>query len=105
MKKKTKFLINKNTPPKFTAEDMFIMLLEERRIIQKKQLEENLATIDERFAELAELVGRMLTDEEGSAILDIVDELTPKKPDGNYLCALLPFDYAWEVYETKNAEL
>jgi hypothetical protein len=45
------------------------------------------------------MLGRELTENEQIAILDIVDEYTPKDKDGNYLCHLLPFDYAWKVYK------
>ena len=46
-----------------------------------------------------------MTEEEEIAILEIVDEYTPKDKDGDYLVSLLPFEYAWEIYENKNEEL
>jgi hypothetical protein len=82
---------------KFTAEDMLEALLEE-------QEGANIAIIDEHLRYLAMDVGRDLTEEEQMAILDIVDEYTPKAKDGNYLCPLLPFDYAWKIYRIKNTE-
>ena len=77
-----------------TPEDLFKALNEEREA-------QNIAIIDERLDELAEMLGRQLTDEEQSAILDIVDEHTPTGKDGMYLYPLLPFDYAWQIYQLK----
>lgn len=80
---------------KYTMED-FLREQEDFRV------EKNIEIIDENFEELAECVGREITEEEQSDILDIVDELTPKNAEGNYIAELLPFDYAWKVYEAKN---
>ncbi|SRR5258708_16223334 len=102
MKKKALEFAHDNMSPKFThkdIEDLFAALTEQQKIEQDKQIEENVDVIDERFRRLATLVvGRELTEEEEMAILDIVDEYTPKNAEGNYLCDLLPFDYAWQVY-------
>ncbi|MEI6378096.1 MAG: hypothetical protein WCO55_00410 [Candidatus Falkowbacteria bacterium] len=57
--------------------------------------------IDKKLEELEELIGRDLKEFEESAILDIVDELTPKRADGKYIVDLLPFDYAWEIYKAR----
>lgn len=66
-------------------------------------VKDNVAEIDERLEDLVEYLGRELTEGETSAILDIVDEYTPKDSKGNYLIELLPFDYAWRVYEAKKS--
>jgi hypothetical protein len=106
MKKKAQEFAHDNMLPKFTGKDMddlFKALSEERKIAQEKQEKENVEIIDERLRYLGTLVvGKDLTEEEQMAILDIVDEYTPKDKDGNYLCSLLPFDYAWEIYQIKN---
>lgn len=68
------------------------------------QEKDNLAEIDERFEALSAHIGRLLTKEETDDILDIVDEYTPKNENGNYLYPLIPFEYAWEIYEIKKSE-
>lgn len=70
-------------------------------ILEGQRMEENIAYIDARLAELAEDLGRELTEAEQSVILDIVDEYTPHDEEGNFLCDLLPFEYAWEIYQVK----
>ena len=67
----------------------------------EQQIEQNVEQIDENIEMLQESVGRELSEEEQSAILDIVDEYTPKNEDGKYV-GLLPFDKAWEIYELRN---
>lgn len=69
--------------------------------IQRQQIESNVETIDENFESLSDYVGRDLTAKEQSAILDIVDDYTPKDSDGNYQGAIMSFDKAWEIYELK----
>jgi hypothetical protein len=102
MKNKARKFARDNMLPKFTAEDMFEMLFEERKIVEKKRTEENIDIINERFRDLSAVLGKELTGDEESAILDIVDEYTPKDKDGNYLYPLLPFDYAWKIYRIKD---
>lgn len=63
--------------------------------------EENIEALDDNFEDLSALVGRDLTDAEQSAVLDIVDDYTPKDRDGNYSGEILPFEKAWEIYELK----
>ena len=79
---------------RYTLEDLF-------REQKKLRVKDNLAIIDELLEDLEEDSGRELTEHETSAILDIVDEYTPKDDKGNYIVELLPFDYAWEIYEAK----
>ncbi|MDR3642873.1 MAG: hypothetical protein P4L74_04575 [Candidatus Doudnabacteria bacterium] len=108
MKNKAQKFASDTMLPKMSLEDVFWVVMEEHKVAQKQasdedqRIEGNIGIIDEQFLELEEIVGRELTEEEQSAILDIVDEYTPKDKDGNYLCSLLPFDYAWEIYEVKN---
>jgi hypothetical protein len=94
MKKGTKKYKLDDFLPKFTF-DEFLKKQEDLRV------EKNVDKINENFEELAEYIGRELTVYEESAILDIVDEYTPKDANGDYLTGILPFDYAWEVYEAK----
>jgi len=72
---------------------------ERQRETQRTQ--ENIGHIDNELETLADYVGRPLKESEEEAILDIVDEFTPKDEDGNYAGALLPMDRAWEIYELK----
>lgn len=67
-----------------------------------ERISQNEETIDENLENLSALVGRDLTEREQSAVLDIVDEYTPKGNDGNYLGPTIPFEKAWEIYELKS---
>lgn len=69
---------------------------------QQQRIEGNVATIDDNFDNLSDYVGRELTAKEQSAILDIVDDFTPKDEYGRYAGPLIPFEKAWEMYELKN---
>lgn len=68
---------------------------------EEKRMESNLEEIEERIKQLSKNIGRKLTDDEENDILDIVDEYTPKKENGKYLVELLPFEYAWLIYDAK----
>lgn len=74
---------------------------EELEIKQQQRIENNVATIDDSFESLSDFVGRDLTAKEQSAILDIVDDFTPKDNYGRYAGPLIPFEKAWEMYELK----
>jgi hypothetical protein len=102
MKKKIRKFVDDNMLPKFTAEDMFAVLLEERAAEELRQQEENIGIIDRCLNDLEVMIGREITEDEELGILDIIDEYTPKKENGNYLGPLLPFDYAWKIYKLKN---
>lgn len=68
---------------------------------QQQALENNVATIDEHFENLTDYLGRELTAKEQAAVLDIVDDFTPKDQNGRYAGPLIPFEKAWEMYELK----
>ena len=68
---------------------------------ETERVEKNVEYIDSQFENLSALVGRDLTEKEQSAVLDIVDEYTPKDKDGNYSGDIIPIEKAWEVYELK----
>ncbi len=74
---------------------------EELEVKQQQRIESNVATIDDSFEDLSDYVGRELTAKEQSAILDIVDDFTPKDSYGRYAGPLIPFEKAWEMYELK----
>lgn len=77
-------------------ERAYARLQQEQRSVQESE-RENLATIDDRMAMLQDSLGRDLTDEEQSKVLDIIDEFTPTGDDGKYAGDLIPFDKAWEI--------
>ena len=68
---------------------------------EQTHLKENLSAIDEQLEDLSTFIGRDLTKKEEEALLDIVDDYTPKDKNGNYAGATIPFDKAWEIYELK----
>lgn len=76
---------------------------EELEVKQQKALESNINVIDENFEMLAGALGRELTAKEQSAVLDIVDDFTPKDEKGRYVGPLISFEKAWEMYELKNS--
>lgn len=84
-----------------TAERKAIEAVERRSDEVKSREKENEAMIDESLAEVSDIAGRDLTEQEQSTILDIMDEYTPKDADGNYLGGLIAPDKAWEIYELK----
>lgn len=91
-------------------EERLLSQAEERalvRLAQKQQEEqvkarENLTAIDEHLEEVSAFAGRDLTEKEQSAVLDIIDDYTPKDASGNYLGAMISPDKAWEIYEMKH---
>ncbi len=68
---------------------------------EETRYQENLAALDDNLDLLGDYLGRRLTATEEDAILDIIDEYTPKDNNGNYAGAILPVDKAWEIYELK----
>jgi len=62
---------------------------------------QNERTLDERLEDLSYSLGRGITPDEESAILDIVDEYTPTGSDGRYAGEILPMDKAWEIYNLR----
>lgn len=66
------------------------------------RIEKNVEMLDNQFEDLSAQVGRDLTEKEESAILDIIDDYTPKDQDGNYAGPIIPMEKAWEIYELKN---
>lgn len=76
---------------------------EELEIRQHERIESNVASIDERFEDLGARIGRDLTANEQSRILDIVDRGTAKDHYGKYTGELMPFDYAYEILESEKS--
>lgn len=87
-----------------SAEARAIEAFDKRQYEQTARIENNLNSIDERLEVLSEYLGRDVTDDEESALLDIVDDFTPKNEDGSYAGALLPFDKAWDIYEMRQQQ-
>jgi len=74
----------------------------ELREQESKRIDSNVEIIDTRLEALSDQIGRDLTEKEESALLDIVDEYTPKDRYGDYSGDIIPLDKAWEIYELKN---
>ena len=75
-----------------------IEALDKRQQESEKASEKNLEYIENSLGEFKESLGRSLTDEEESGILDIQDEFTPKGEDGKYVSELLDPAKAYEIY-------
>lgn len=56
------------------------------------------SAIDADMDELQDSLGRDLTDDEATEILNVADEMTPKDAEGNYKRPLVPLTAAYEVY-------
>ncbi len=91
-----------NNQVKQEALETALQAVREERESESKHIEQNVAELDNQFEALSEFVGRDLTEKEQSAVLDIVDDFTPKDEDGNYQGAVMSFDKAWQIYEMKN---
>ena len=75
------------------------------RQAESERVESNLEVLDEGMEGLEDFVGRRITSAEESALLDIVDEYTPKDRDGNYAGDIIPLEKAWNILELqKNAQ-
>lgn len=83
------------------AEERAIARLEAQQREAQNAEKDNLKMIDESLEDLSAYVGRDLTEKEQEAVLDVVDEWTPKGPDGKYLGAPIPFEKAWDYLELK----
>lgn len=68
---------------------------------ETERVRTNEEIIDQNLERLSDYAGHELSEREQSAILDIVDEYTPKDDDGNYLGPTIPFEKAWDIYELK----
>lgn len=83
------------------ARQQALEAVQSERQQESVRIRENENTIDESLDALSAYIGRDLSEREQSAVLDIVDEYTPKDDDGNYLGATIPFEKAWDIYELK----
>ena len=71
----------------------------QERSQESEILSRNEQTIDNRLADLSYGLGRDLSEQEEAAILDIVDEFTPKDEQGRYSGDLIPMNKAWEILQ------
>lgn len=81
------------------AEERAIRAYENRMELDSNRISSNLDSLEERIESFSDTLGRDLTEEEQSDLLDIVDEFTPKKKDGSYDGNLISFDKAWQIRE------
>lgn len=86
------------------AEQRAIEAIEQRQVQQEKKFTSNLDSIESRMESLTDFLGRDLTETEENAILDIVDDYTPKDDDGNYAGELMSFGKAWQIYELQQTQ-
>ena len=87
------------------AREQALEAVRQERYQEENRTKENLDTIETNLEDLSAKVGRDLTKKEEEALLDIVDDYTPKDEEGNYIGATIPFDKAWEIYELKREKL
>jgi|GEM_PF-2638718 len=76
-----------------------------KELYHERQVRESMEVVEHRLAELEDSIGRNLSEVEQMGILDVVDELTPKDKKGDYLYELIPFEYAWDVYQIKRKRM
>ncbi len=57
--------------------------------------------IDRLFERFYTKLGRRLTEEEYLGVLNIVEELSPKDPEGEICGPYFSFDYAWRIYQDR----
>lgn len=86
------------------AEKRALESLRNERETESRAISENEGVIDNRIEDLSAQLGRDLSEKEELALLDIVDEYTPKDRDGNYAGDTIPFEKAWEILEMKQAQ-
>lgn len=67
---------------------------------ETERVEQNLENIDSSLDSLNDYAGRVLTEAEQSAVLDIVEEYSPKDDYGNFI-ATIPFEKAFDLLEVK----
>lgn len=85
------------------AREEALKAVQESRQQEDIQIKQNLEVIDDKLETLSAYIGRDLTSKEESALLDVVDEYTPKDDDGNYLGDTISFEKAWEILQLKQA--
>jgi len=93
---------NANEELKREAREEALEVIRNERFEEASRTEANLEVLDDSFDELSDVVGRDLTSKEQSALLDIIDDYTPKDRDGNYAGPIIPFDKAWKIYQMEN---
>lgn len=95
---------NRITQLEERAEQRALEAIERRQYQEQEKFSTNLETIDNRLEALSDALGRELSENEQVAILDIIDDYTPKDDKGNYAGELLPFDKAWNIYEMQQSQ-
>jgi hypothetical protein len=83
------------------AEQAALRAVRAERENEVSAIRQNEGIIDSRLESLSDYLGRDLTAKEEDALLDVVDEFTPKNSDGTYAGETISFDKAWEILETR----
>lgn len=98
MKKKPKKITLKEILPKYTLDDVIETEADEEAMKQAD------AEVDQHLNLLYEYVGRELTGIERRAVLDIVEEYSPKNDEG-YIALYSSFIQAWKIYQERRKRL
>ena len=70
---------------------------------QEEVINQRVASFDSAFEELSVLEGKEFSDDEQVALLDIVEEYSPKNAQGQLIGEyLLPLDKAYEIFKVKH---
>lgn len=70
---------------------------------REEVISQRVASFDAAFEELSVVEGKDFSDDEQIALLDIVEEYSPKDNKGNLLADyLMPLDKAYEIYQLRN---
>jgi hypothetical protein len=80
------------------SESKALEALEQRNYQEALRVEKNTEKIDSELESLSDYAGHELSEAEQSAILDIVDDYSPKDGNGNYI-STIPFEKAYDIYE------
>lgn len=76
--------------------------LSRREQEQEQIINQRVESFDRAFEELGVIEGKDFTDDEQVAILDIIEEYSPKDADGKLIGEyLMPMDRAYEIYKLK----
>ena len=73
----------------------------EERQESEKVSEQNLNHIEDNLAQFETTLGRKLSEDEESGILDVQDEFTPKNEKGEYVTDLMSPEKAFEIYSLR----
>lgn len=92
---------DQNEKIKAEAREEALRVVREERENEAARTSQNEKLIEDHLDSVSAIAGRDLSKKEQDAILDILDEYTPKDAEGNIAGALISPDKAWEIFELK----